>query len=133
MAVVKPANSMYAFLSFLLAGAAIAGNADWRVDRLATSAPVTAVRQASELGLSAIADANNDGVLDLALPDASRTALQIVSARDGMIRSVATIPVGAKIGTAIGVLALQGRPIFLMGLEDGKAIAISQQKNSTPE
>lgn len=84
----------------------------------------------TELGLSAIADANNDGVLDLALPDASRTALRIVTARDGEIRPIATAPVGAKIGTAIGVLALQGRPIFLIGLEDGKAIAISQKQVS---
>lgn len=87
----------------------------------------------TERGLSAIADANDDGIADLALPDANRSALQIVSARGGMIRPIATIPVDGKIRTAIEVLAPQSRPVFIMGLEDGRAIAISQRQTSTCE
>jgi len=80
----------------------------------------------TELHLSAIADADGDGVLDLALPDARRTALRIVSVVNGAISNIAVPAVDGRIETGIGVLGPPGRPIFLVGLEDGRAIAISR-------
>ncbi len=80
----------------------------------------------TELHLSAIADADGDGVLDLALPNAGRTALRIVSVVNGAISNIAVPAVDGRIETGIGVLSPPGRPIFLMGLEDGRAVAIKQ-------
>lgn len=81
----------------------------------------------TELRLSAVADVDGDGVLDLALPDAERSALRIVSVRDGAIRSIAAIPLENRITTAIGTLGPPGRPIFLVGLEDGRAVVLRKR------
>jgi len=78
----------------------------------------------TELGLSAIADIDGDGTPELALPDAARTELRIVTVRDGVIDQRAAVAVGGRITTAIGVLKTPEGPIFVMGLEDGRAMAI---------
>jgi hypothetical protein len=78
----------------------------------------------TELGLSAIADIDGDGTPELALPDAGRTELRILTVRDGVIDQRAAVAVGGRITTAIGVLKTPEGPIFVMGLEDGRAIAI---------
>lgn len=78
----------------------------------------------TELGLSAVADVNGDGVADLALPDADRTALRIVSVRDGRVLDRANIPVGGPIVTAIGTFEVAGKPAFVVGLEGGHVVVI---------
>ncbi len=80
----------------------------------------------TELGLSATADVDGNNVPDLALPDAGLAALRVLSIRDGVIRQVASVAVGGRIATGIGVLESPGGPIFLTGLEDGRAVAIKQ-------
>ncbi|MCP4381546.1 MAG: VCBS repeat-containing protein [Hyphomicrobiales bacterium] len=82
----------------------------------------------TELGLSATADIDGDGVVDLALPDAGRTALRLVSARGGRIVDLANVPVGGRISTAIGVVMLGSRPVFVFGLDNGDAVAVSGAK-----
>ncbi len=78
----------------------------------------------TELGMSAIAEVTGDGIADLALPDAGRTALRIVSLGSGGIVDVATVPLGGQVTTAIGTFALDGRTVFLTGLADGRLVAI---------
>lgn len=80
----------------------------------------------TELGLSATAKIDGDDVPDLALPNAERTLLRMISIRNGVIRQIASVTVGGRIATAIGVLEPAGGPIFLMGLEDGRTVAISR-------
>jgi hypothetical protein len=78
----------------------------------------------TELGLSAIADVDGDGKPELALPNADRTELRILAIRNGAIGETAAIAVGGRVMTAIGVLKTPDGPIFVMGLENGKAVAI---------
>lgn len=81
----------------------------------------------TELGLSATADVNGDGVPDLAVPSANRSTLRIVTARGGAIVELAKVPVGGQIVTAIGVLDYGGRPVFVLGLDNGSAVAVSSR------
>lgn len=81
----------------------------------------------TELGMSAIADVTGDGIADLALPDAGRTVLRIVSLTGGGIRDVAAVPLGSPVVTAIGTLAVEGRPVFLAGLADGRLMLVRPQ------
>lgn len=78
----------------------------------------------TDLGLSAIADADGDGVVDLALPDAWRTSWRIVSVRDGLIRDLARIAVSGRITGVADVTGSAGRPTYVVGLEDGRTVVI---------
>lgn len=82
----------------------------------------------TEQDLSAIVDFTGDGVVDLALPDASRTALRFVTLNEGAITDVGAVPVGGEIGTAIGTLVIGGAPAFIAGLSDGTAILVRQSR-----
>ena len=75
-----------------------------------------------ELDLSAVLDWNVDGVPDLALPDAARRGLRIVTFADGDFVELDAIPHDAEIVTAILATDLDadGRPELLYGLEDGR-------------
>ena len=54
-----------------------------------------------ELGLSAVLDANGDGVPDLAVPDNSRTSLRVVTFAGGSFRELARIDFGAEITSSL--------------------------------
>ncbi len=79
----------------------------------------------TELGMSAIADVTGDGIADLALPDAGRTALRIVSLTGG-VADVANVPLGGQVTTAIGTIVVAGQPAFLAGLSDGRLVLVRQ-------
>ena len=79
------------------------------------------------LGLSAVADADDDGLPDLVVPDARRQALRIVSLRDGALKPVANLPLPARITHNLGVLRTPKGPVFLAGLEDGTLVAVRRQ------
>ena len=75
-----------------------------------------------ELDLSAVLDWNADGIPDLALPDALRRRLRIVTFAGGSFAELAAIAHGAAIRTAILATDLDrdGKPELLYGLEDGR-------------
>ncbi len=82
-----------------------------------------------ELDLAAVIDWNRDGVLDLALPDASRNRLQIVSSAEGKATVIARLPEDggrhdARITTAVVASDLDGDgiPELIYGLSDGSLI-----------
>lgn len=82
-----------------------------------------------ELDMAAVIDWNDDGVPDLALPDASRSRLQIVSLAGGAARVIAHLPEdggrhSARITTAVLASDLDGdgAPELLYGLSDGSLI-----------
>ncbi|WP_421725076.1 FG-GAP repeat domain-containing protein [Bauldia sp.] len=78
----------------------------------------------TELALSATVDIDEDGVLDLVVPDAKRTILRFVAAKDGRILDLGQVPLGGRAATAIGVIEQGDRPVFLLGLENGVAVAV---------
>ena len=81
-----------------------------------------------ELRLSAVADANGDGRVDLALPRADRLGLRIVTLADGDIRAIAAVPLPARIDKAIGVLKTGGNASFLVGLTNGQVFRIGRSR-----
>lgn len=85
-----------------------------------------------ELDMAAVIDWNGDGILDLAVPDASRSRLQIVSAADGKAKVIASLPAdgrhAARITTAVVASDLErdGVPELAYGLSDGTLILIKR-------
>ncbi|TQV82119.1 FG-GAP repeat domain-containing protein [Denitrobaculum tricleocarpae] len=82
-----------------------------------------------ELDLGAVVDWNRDGVLDLAIPDASRSRLQVVSLAAGEAKVLASLPQdggrhSARITTAVIVSDLDGdgMPELFYGLSDGSLV-----------
>ena len=73
-----------------------------------------------ELGLSAIVDANGDGVPDMMVPDARRRAIRIVTFAGGVFAEIARLPLPARVQTALVPLPGDSRwPAIAVGLEDG--------------
>jgi hypothetical protein len=68
------------------------------------------------LGLSAAADFDGDGVLDLAIPSLDRSRLRLLSFKP--LHDIADVPLPAKAVSNIGVLA-GASPAIVLGLEDG--------------
>lgn len=79
----------------------------------------------SELRLSALADVNEDGRADLALPSADRRTLVIIgfSGRNLIRLGEADLP--SPIDKAIGVTGRGKDAVFLIGTEDGKHYSVS--------
>lgn len=77
-----------------------------------------------ELGLSAVLDWNADGVPDLALPDAGRRTLRVVSFAGGKVAELDRFTQDAEITTAILATDLDadGVPELLYGLADGRLL-----------
>ena len=77
-----------------------------------------------ELGLSAVFDADGDGIVDLALPSASRRDLRIVGFPGGRFREIAKLTHDAAIVTALRSVDFDsdGRRELLYGLSDDRLI-----------
>ncbi len=76
-----------------------------------------------ELGLSAILDADSDGVPDIVLPDRTRSTLRFVSFAKGRFRELGSIALGAEIVSPIRVTA--GVPPGVSAtLSDGRTVII---------
>ncbi len=78
----------------------------------------------TELGMAAIADFDGDGVADLALPNADRTALRIVRLANSTISEIAVIPLGLPVATAVGVACSDICSQLLLGRVDGSLVVI---------
>jgi hypothetical protein len=76
--------------------------------------------------LAVIADFDGDGVPDIAVPDSARKTIRILSFRDGKVAEPADIPLPSPVATEIaGIRAPDGgRPMLLMGLEDGELVLL---------
>ncbi len=73
-----------------------------------------------ELGLSAMADANGDGVTDIFVPSADRRALRIVTFARSDFAEIANLPLPARVNTALVRAPDAARPTFVFGLSDGR-------------
>lgn len=74
----------------------------------------------TELRLSAIADVDGDGLMDLAVPSRHRDRLRVVSLAGGAFRELADIALGGAVVTAIAPIG----DSFVLGLEDGRLLAV---------
>ncbi len=79
----------------------------------------------TEQGMSAVARINDDNIVDLAVPDQDRRVLRFMTVAGGSLREIGRVPLDGAIVTAIGTLNAMDRPTFLLGLEDGRLVAIS--------
>ena len=79
----------------------------------------------TELGMSAVARINDDGIADLAVPDADRRVLRMMTVAGGSLREIAHVALDGPIVTAIGTLNPMDNPTFVFGLEDGRLVAVS--------
>lgn len=73
-----------------------------------------------ELGLSAMADANGDGVTDIFLPSADRGALRIVTFAGGKFAEIASVPLPARVSTALVRVPGADNLTFVFGLSNGR-------------
>jgi hypothetical protein len=78
------------------------------------------------MDMAVIADFDADGTADIAIPDAGRQRIRILSFRDGQAAEPASIALPAAVTTEIaGVSTGAGkRPYLLMGLADGQLILL---------
>lgn len=80
------------------------------------------------LGLSAVLDADGDGIPDLALPAADRRSLRIVSFEGGRLREIASVGHRARIDTAILARDLDrnGMTELVYGLDDDTLVVVQR-------
>ena len=81
-----------------------------------------------ELDLSAVLDFNGDGIMDIAVPDASRTRLRVVTFAGGKYGVLAESVHDSEIVSRIALHDADGngRPDLVYRLEDGTTIAASR-------
>jgi hypothetical protein len=79
------------------------------------------------LHMSAAADFDGDGILDLALPSLDRSRLRLIAfaPKDSKPHEIASVALPAKAVTNIGLVAIEGSPPALaVGLADGSLALI---------
>ena len=79
------------------------------------------------LSLSTVFDADGDGIADLAVPDTARTALRLVSLREGKLSQTGLIALPSPLTQNIALVRGPGGPILVCGLANGALIAISKR------
>jgi FG-GAP-like repeat len=79
-----------------------------------------------ELGMSAIADFNGDGIVDIALPNATRRVLRLVSFAGGTFTELARIDHAQPIATAIHAVDLDrdGAPELVYALDNATVVVL---------
>lgn len=81
----------------------------------------------TELGMAAVADFDGDGIADIAVPNADRTTLRIVTLTNGSINDIAVLPLGGPVTTAIGVVCSDICSQLLLGRVDGSLVVIRSE------
>ena len=78
------------------------------------------------LDMAVIADFDGDGLADIAVPDATRQAIRILSFRGGQVAEPSVIALPAPVATEIAAIAAAPgkRPLLLMGLENGELVLL---------
>jgi hypothetical protein len=76
------------------------------------------------LSLSAVFDANGDGLPDLTVPDASRTSLGIITLKDGTATEIAKIELPAALTHNIALIETAGGPVLVTAFSGSEAIAL---------
>ena len=66
--------------------------------------------------------------MDLALPQADRLGLRIITLADGNIRAIAAVRLPARSDKAIGALKIGGDASFLVGLTNGQVFRIGRSR-----
>ncbi|MEE8395549.1 MAG: VCBS repeat-containing protein, partial [bacterium] len=81
-----------------------------------------------ELNMAAMADFDGDGVVDIALPGLARETLRVVTLAGGSLTSLAEVPLGREISTAIIAADLDGngRADLALGLADGQLVVLTR-------
>jgi hypothetical protein len=77
------------------------------------------------LDMSAVADFDGDGVADLAVPSFDRRRLRLIRLKP-KVRDIASVPLPARPKTNIGLAGSHGTFVLLIGLEDGRLVAVRQ-------
>ena len=78
------------------------------------------------LGMSAKADFDGDGELDLAIPSLDRRTLRLI-AFTPQPHDIARIHLPARVVTNIGAILFRDRPALVVGLENGQIILVHDQ------
>lgn len=81
----------------------------------------------TELDMSAVADIDGDGVMDLILPTFGQGSLVAYSFKAGPKR-LFSVETPTRIGTAIGILMTANSPIFLFGDGSGKLVVVENRQ-----
>jgi hypothetical protein len=76
------------------------------------------------LGLSAIADFNGDGVMDLAIPARDRRSIRLLSFRGG-VREIKRIPLATAATADFKLSTENGRPAIDIGTADGRVVRVN--------
>ncbi|MBL4646608.1 MAG: hypothetical protein COA52_16940 [Hyphomicrobiales bacterium] len=82
------------------------------------------IYKSTELRLSAIADVNGDGVLDIIVPSFGQQRLVAYSLR-GKIKKLFDVALSSPLNSPIGVARSKGKPVFVFRDRAGKLIAVS--------
>jgi len=100
----------------------------WNRGRMTVSAELNGFSNhaigSTELGMAATARVNRDRIPDLILPSADRRTLRMVTAASGRLTELASVPFDGAVGTAIGIVADGPPPVIVLGLEDGRLVAV---------
>ena len=78
----------------------------------------------SELRLSAVADVNGDGRMDLTLPSDDRRRLRIVGFADKALTELASAKLPSRVDKAIAVKGAAGNVRFVLGLENDRVYEV---------
>jgi hypothetical protein len=103
----------------------------WRDGRLRKTAELpdaaNHIAGTRALNMSAAADFDDDGIVDLVLPSLDRSRLRIISfaSKDSKPREIASAALPDKAATNIGLVAVErGPPAVAVGLADGSLVVI---------